>query len=88
MQPNVLNIFVANRVAEIQELRQSVQWNHVPTKLNPADPVSRGVMPGELQNNNIWWHGPAFLRQLSSSWPHQVLQIAELPEVKTTKVTF
>lgn len=35
-----LNMFVGNRVAEIQELTKDAVWRHVPTSDNPADIVS------------------------------------------------
>ncbi|KAL7725242.1 hypothetical protein ACLKA6_015879 [Drosophila palustris] len=38
-----LGTFVANRVAEAQELSNGVVWRHVPTDSNPADLVSRGT---------------------------------------------
>ncbi|XP_041449365.1 uncharacterized protein LOC121404197 [Drosophila obscura] len=41
--PATLATFVANRVAEIQELSSGVIWRHVPTDQNPADLVSRGT---------------------------------------------
>ena len=34
-------VFVANRVSKILE-RESIAWNYVPTKQNPADIGSRG----------------------------------------------
>ncbi|GFX57992.1 integrase catalytic domain-containing protein [Trichonephila clavipes] len=42
--------FVANRVAKVQELTEGFQWNHVPSVLNPADLVSRGLRPCDLPN--------------------------------------
>ncbi|KAJ8962427.1 hypothetical protein NQ317_008723, partial [Molorchus minor] len=35
-QPNRLQVFIQNRVAQIQELTQSRQWHYVHTKENPA----------------------------------------------------
>jgi hypothetical protein len=59
--------FVANRVATIQELSRMAKWNHVPSKLNPADLCSRGVCPEKLINNKLWFSGPVFLLQ-QSDW--------------------
>ncbi|XP_055604176.1 uncharacterized protein LOC129752418 [Uranotaenia lowii] len=50
--------FVANRVAEINTLLPSINWDHIDTKQNPADLVSRGASPQELHNNSLWWIGP------------------------------
>jgi hypothetical protein len=37
--------FVSHRVAEIQNLTRISDWHHVPTADNPADIISRGIMP-------------------------------------------
>ncbi|GFW78203.1 integrase catalytic domain-containing protein [Trichonephila clavipes] len=60
---NHLKTFVANRVAKVQELTEGFQWNHVPSVLNPADLVSRGLRPCDLPNLRLWWHGPQFLEK-------------------------
>ncbi|GFX77544.1 integrase catalytic domain-containing protein [Trichonephila clavipes] len=60
---NRLKIFVANRVAKVQELTESFQWNHVSSVLNPADLVSRGLRPCDLPNLRLWWHGTQFLEK-------------------------
>ncbi|GFW30223.1 integrase catalytic domain-containing protein [Trichonephila clavipes] len=60
---NRLKTFVANCVAKVQELTEGFQWNHVPSVLNPADLVSRGLRPCDLPNLRLWWHGPQFLEK-------------------------
>ncbi|GFS89548.1 nephrocystin-4 [Trichonephila clavipes] len=60
---NRLKTFVANRVAKVQELTEGFQWNHVPSVLNRADLVSRGLRPCDLPNLRLWWHGPQFLEK-------------------------
>ncbi|XP_061719409.1 uncharacterized protein LOC133526708 [Cydia pomonella] len=40
---NRLKPFVRNRVNEIQESTRGQTWSYVPSKLNPADLVSRGI---------------------------------------------
>ncbi|GFV02953.1 integrase catalytic domain-containing protein [Trichonephila clavipes] len=60
---NLLKTFVANRVAKVQELTEGFQWNHVPSVLNPADLVSRGLRSCYLPNLRLWWHGPQFLEK-------------------------
>ncbi|GFX28955.1 integrase catalytic domain-containing protein [Trichonephila clavipes] len=60
---NRLKTFVANRFAKMQELTEGFQWNHVPSVLNPADLVSRGLRPCDLPNLRLWWHGPQFLEK-------------------------
>ncbi|GFX13607.1 integrase catalytic domain-containing protein [Trichonephila clavipes] len=60
---NRLKTFVANRVAKVQELTEGFQWNHVPSVLNPADLVSRGLRPFDLPNFRLWWRGPQCLEK-------------------------
>ena len=66
--PSTLQSFVGNRVAEIQECAQSITWRHVPTKVNPADLVSRGCSVQELKDS-FWFTGPDFLLQDEINWP-------------------
>ncbi|XP_036329825.1 uncharacterized protein LOC118741965 [Rhagoletis pomonella] len=66
--PSEWSIFVANRVATIQEWTKHALWRHVPTKSNPADVISRGAYADELIET-CWFTGPAFLRQTCDKWP-------------------
>ena len=54
--------FVQNRVKEIWKLVSADHWDHCPSKENPADLPSRGLTPGELATNQLWKHGPEWLR--------------------------
>ena len=77
-----LQTFVGNRVAAIQELSENFQWNHISGSDNPADIISRGLMPQEIQDCELWWNGPAFLQQPKSSWPKSIITVNENdPEV-------
>ncbi|XP_036320543.1 uncharacterized protein LOC118735054 [Rhagoletis pomonella] len=78
--PGNFNIFVSNRVAQIQSLTSGMTWHHVPTDLSPADILSRGCAPKELLNNFLWANGPAFLRTDSSHWPGNMDFLTDLPE--------
>ncbi|UYV67559.1 hypothetical protein LAZ67_5001210 [Cordylochernes scorpioides] len=51
-------IFVANRVAQIQELTAAHSWQYISGKQNPADFATRGILPSCLINSKLWWHGP------------------------------
>ena len=66
--PSCWKTFVANRVAEIQDLVPATQWKHVPTDSNPADHASRGLTPKELVCKDLWWNGPTWLRLTSNNW--------------------
>lgn len=72
--PSRWKIFVANRVAKIQELKGKVTWRYVPTEDNPADCASRGIKPAELQSHTLWWSVPPWLIKSPSSWPTTPLE--------------
>ncbi|XP_075162874.1 uncharacterized protein LOC142235507 [Haematobia irritans] len=63
------NTFVANRVSRITEVVSPPNWYHVRSESNPADLVSRGVHPSDLVHENLWWHGPDWLKDHPSKWP-------------------
>ncbi|KAJ8710935.1 hypothetical protein PYW08_009450 [Mythimna loreyi] len=83
MTPSRLQPFVRNRVAEILEKTPACTWRHVPTKLNPADHISRGVDVSLLQSLDLWWSGPEFLRYDISRWPSNLTVTKDLPEVRS-----
>ncbi|XP_045774153.1 uncharacterized protein LOC123873362 [Maniola jurtina] len=80
-----LKTFVANRVVEISETTDISSWRYVPTALNPADYISRGVTPMDIVSRQMWWHGPEFLQNPESKWPVLPSQRVEenLPETKS-----
>ena len=51
-------MFIQNRVKEIRNLIDIACFKLIDTKGNPADIVSRGVKPPELQSNRLWFSGP------------------------------
>ncbi|XP_065093229.1 uncharacterized protein LOC135713940 [Ochlerotatus camptorhynchus] len=67
--PSRWQMFVANRVSEIQHITKGFDWNHVAGLENPADIVSRGMIPAQLQYSTIWFEGPPWLRRDRSTWP-------------------
>ncbi|XP_055615770.1 uncharacterized protein LOC129761939 [Toxorhynchites rutilus septentrionalis] len=67
--PSRWKTFIANRVSEVQNLTQSGIWAHVPGIENPADIISRGMRPAQLQETASWWNGPPWLSQPSRFWP-------------------
>ena len=54
--------FVENRISEIQSLSSPEKWNHLKTKENPADLLSRGMSAKDLAKINLWWYGPETLK--------------------------
>lgn len=84
--PSRLNVFVANRVSKLTSLIAPTQWRYVSTLNNPADLLSRGVLPQALRYNHLWWEGPPWLLQDPSCWPRRpdINLARELPELRHT----
>nr|CAI5867743.1 unnamed protein product [Callosobruchus analis] len=81
--PHLLQTFVSNRVAKIQELSQGDDWYHVKTDENPADLISRGVPPGKLIHNELWFNGPSWLTREEDSWCKKDFSVlSDVPEMK------
>ncbi|XP_075163287.1 uncharacterized protein LOC142235924 [Haematobia irritans] len=64
-----LEVYVANRVAQIQRLTDVNDWRYVPTNDNPADCASRGLFPEQLIHHTLWWKGPSWLQLEQEQWP-------------------
>lgn len=62
--------FIQNRVHEIKEKISVIKY--VPTSENPADLGTRGVTSEELNNSDLWWHGPAWITDNEDEWPKQL----------------
>ena len=82
--PSKWGTFVANRVAEVQEITKGGIWRHVQGKENPADLVSRGMKAEDILKSDLWWLGPAWLKQHEGNWPKTILELKpqEVPERK------
>ena len=84
-QPREFKQFVANRVSFILQATTPQTWRHVPTRDNPADCSSRGMMPRELLNHTLWWNGPSWLHQdpvlVPDQPPRRTLPPPEIPTV-------
>ena len=61
---NRLSVYVRNRVETILSRSNRYQWAHVVSGQNPADLISRGCSITKLRDNEIWWTGPKFLKDL------------------------
>ncbi|GFW66233.1 integrase_H2C2 domain-containing protein [Trichonephila clavipes] len=62
-----LKTFVANRVSKIHQLSSSDQWHHIASEQNPAEVLSRGLLPEELRDDSLWLHGPELLQSTYST---------------------
>ncbi len=63
--PKRFKTYVGNRVSTIVDLIPPDKWRHV---AGTAD-CARGLYPSELLNHSLWWDGPVWLKESSSSWP-------------------
>ena len=86
-ESTLLKPFVGVRIAEIQATWESIAWRYVPTSLNPADDLSRGILVAQM--NGRWMNGPPFLKESSEAWPSEAIEsVTEVPEIKTAKPLF
>ncbi|XP_049290939.1 uncharacterized protein LOC125767946 [Anopheles funestus] len=84
-----LQVFVRNRIEKILQLTEPlrVQWRYISTKQNPADIVSRSMLPEALRTNELWWLGPKFLQ--SADYEVEIpdeLPDDGLPELRATPI--
>ena len=47
----------------------NTNWNHVSTHENPADLISQGINPADLNDSELWWKGPSWLSLDQMEWP-------------------
>lgn len=85
--PSRYTTFVANRVSQIQDLSSPDDWYYVPTAKNPSDLASRGVMPSDFKNAEIWWSGPDFLNSSKMELPNQPELKMSLDQLELRKIT-
>lgn len=86
--PYKLKTFVANRVAEIQSLSLNEIWFHVSSADNPADLISRGVMPQLLVDSAMWWNGPPFLKTIQYPYSEKLKYKSDITEIDELKVEY
>ena len=72
--------FVQNRVDKVLQNSDPDKWFHVPGIDNPADIGTRGALPSEIENNDLWWHGPSWLQQSKDCWPTKLSSVVETTE--------
>ncbi|UYV78566.1 hypothetical protein LAZ67_16002013 [Cordylochernes scorpioides] len=80
------NIFVKNRVDEIQRTTKVSNWRFVPGLENPADLPSRGSKIGQFLRSK-WWEGPDWLRLSREFWPSEEPIIDETEVFKEQRKT-
>ena len=83
----MLKSIVGVRVAEIQASFKTTTWRYVPSSLNPANDLSRGITVDEMKGR--WMNGPSFLRNEPEEWPTETNEASpEIAEMKTNKPLF
>ena len=83
-ESTMLKSIVGVRVAEIQASFKTTSWRYVPSSLNPANDLSRGITVDEMKMN-----GPSFLRNEPEEWPTETNEASpEIAEMKTNKPLF
>lgn len=85
--PHRWQTFVANRVSKIQDNLSPDRFFHIPGTENPSDCVSRGLLPSQILNHVLWWHGPMWTHSPISAWPivpFEPSQTEDVPEVKSS----
>ncbi|XP_037809660.1 uncharacterized protein LOC119602300 [Lucilia sericata] len=83
--PSHWTTFVANRITSIIDKVGNDKWRHVSSKDNPADLGSRGLTAKDLIGNDLWWHGPTWLKLPSSEWPSVIPVIDTHEEIRPVK---
>ena len=62
-----------------------MNWNHVCSEENPADPASRGINPDEINQHDLWWNGPKWL--LTGEFPKTLSIVETSEELKKSTLT-
>ena len=65
-------VYVALRIAEIDNCSNKNDWNYVPTAENPADDVTRGQSVKQFLKSKKWLTGPEFLLKEKKERPSQI----------------
>lgn len=85
-EPATWNVFVAHRVAEVQQITNIDNWNHVIGSENPADLLSRGCSPSIMIDSNLWWKGPSWLCQENQEWTANKINLDDLENLPERRV--
>ena len=82
---------MANRIGEIHRSTNPEQWRHIPSEINPADLLTRGLTATDLTSNRSWMEGPEIIQEEESTWPpHLPNKEVEksIDETERRKVTY
>lgn len=62
------NVFVRNRVQEINNLVPNGIWHYIPSEENPSDLATRGITAKKLSSSKLWFQGPDWILN-PACWP-------------------
>ena len=62
-----------------------MNWNHVCSEENPADPVLRGINPDEINQHDLWWNVPKCL--IPGEFPKTLSIVETSEELKKSTLT-
>ena len=80
---------MSNRIQTIKDHSDVAQWQHVPSKSNPADYGSRGLDGTCLAKAKMWYEGPKLIWELESSWKRDhIEEEIDTDDPKTKKDVF
>ena len=77
-------VFVSNRVGEIQTITEPEEWRFVPGVLNPADLATRSSLDKQ-PIPSLWLNGPDFLLQPEDGWPVDLPWLAVTEEMRSSR---
>ena len=78
--------FISNRIGEIQTNSKPEQWRYIPTELNSADYVTRGLTADEFLNKDTWLNGPDFLQSSEDQWPENKVEKLQASDNEERKI--
>jgi len=73
-------VFVAHRLAKIEQASVPAQWRFIDSPSNVADHVSRSLTASELIANDSWFEGTSFVKHAQKSWSKCARVFPDLPE--------
>ena len=68
------------RSRTIRENSSSESRRHVKGEENPADLTTRGIMPTDFKEQEVWFKGPAWLKLPINQWPVADLDVESTDE--------
>ena len=77
-QSKRFELWFAVRLDEVHETTGLSRWRYCPTDMNPADHISRGVMPGDTKRSKSFYEGPEFLKLPEQEWPKHLEEDEEI----------